>query len=196
MLINFNSSKPLYIVGTGIPAVELKNWILEEYNCDIFLVTRQQLHDLDDNSQCIPGFANREYRLALVNDLICKNYTWVSYIHPSSILNSTAKIGPGTVIQPMVTIGHEVVIGNFGWIAAYCFVSHGDILGNNVVLSPNVIVAGSTRIGDNVTIGLSSTICDKISICSDCNFLMTSVITKNIDTPGVYLGNRKSITAS
>ena len=192
MLLNYNPNKTLYIVGTGIPAVELRDWIAnEDPNLEIVLIERQQLKNLPDNSQCIPGFANRRFRSEMVNDPLCKNHTWVSYVHPSSVLIATAKIGAGTVIHPMSVIGHNVIIGNFGWITPYCLLSHGDILGNNVVLSPRVIVGGTTTIGDNVTIGLSSTICDKISICSDCEFLMTSVVTKNIVVPGIYVGNKK-----
>jgi UDP-3-O-[3-hydroxymyristoyl] glucosamine N-acyltransferase len=64
-------------------------------------------------------------------------------------------------------------------------------LGNNFVCSPGVIVGGSSTIGDNVFIGLSSCIRDKISICNDVKFQMTSVVTKSITESGTYYGNKK-----
>lgn len=193
MLLNFDPNKPLYIIGTGIPAQELLLWIKAENHGKISLVDRHSLSDLPNNIQCIPGFSNREFRLTLFSDPIIKNYHWVSYVHPSSvILTEIENVGTGTVIQPMVTVGHSVDIGKFGWITPYCLVSHGDVLGTNVVLNPRTTVGGSTQIGNNVTVGLSSTICDKISICSDCEFLMTSVVTKNIVEPGKYYGNKKT----
>ena len=193
MLINFDSNKPLYIVGTGTPAIELRVWIYDEYNIKPQLIERQNLNTLPNDSQCIPGFANREFRLKLVTDTNCQNHNWVSYFHPSSLVISTAQLGHGTVIHPMTTVGHNAVVGNFGWFAPYCLIGHGDILGNNVVLGPGVIVGGSTNIGNNVSIGLGSKICNKISICSDTEFLMTSIVTNDIDDPGTYYGNRKTI---
>lgn len=95
----------------------------------------------------------------------------------------------------MATVGYGATISKFGWITPYCLISHGDVLGSNVVLSPRVIVGGSTTVGHNVTIGMGSIVCDKISICSDCEFLMNSVVTKNIDQPGRYYGNKKTIEA-
>jgi UDP-3-O-[3-hydroxymyristoyl] glucosamine N-acyltransferase len=112
------------------------------------------------------------------------------------ILTGIEKISNGTVIQPMVTVGYEASIGPFGWITPYCLVSHGDVLGSNVVLSPRVIVGGSTTIGDNVTIGIGTIVSDKINICSDCEFIMSSVVTKSIDQPGKYYGNKKTVLLS
>jgi UDP-3-O-[3-hydroxymyristoyl] glucosamine N-acyltransferase len=193
VLHNFDPAKPLYIIGTGMPAHELLSWIRAEHHGKISLVDRPALLDLPNDIQCIPGFANREFRLALFSDSIIENYHWVTYVHPSSVmLTEIENVGLGTVIQPMVTVGHSVDIGKFGWITPYCLVSHGDVLGTNVILGPRTIVGGSTQIGNNVTVGLSSTICDKISICSDCEFLMTSVVTKNIEESGRYYGNKKT----
>lgn len=191
MLINFDPKKSLYIVGTGIPALELGEHILSETVANIQHIEREDLINLPDNSQCIIGFANREFRFKLFADSAHTAHTWVSYIHPSSVVSATAKFGKGTVIYQMTNIGYNVVIGDFGWVTPHCLVSHGANLGNNVVLNPRTTIAGSTSIGNDVTIGMGSTICDKISLGDNIEFIMLSVVTKDITKAGKYFGNRK-----
>jgi UDP-3-O-[3-hydroxymyristoyl] glucosamine N-acyltransferase len=194
MLIDFDSTKLLYVFGKGVPALELSDWISNELPVEIKHVDQNELNNLPANSQCIMGFSNREFRFKLFMDSAYKAHNWVSYIHPSSIVSATARIGKGVVIQPMADIGYNVVIGDFSWVTPYCLVSHGATLGNNVVLSPRTIIGGSTSIGNDVTIGMGSTICDKILIGNNIEFVMSSVVTKDITEPGRYYSNKKMIT--
>lgn len=192
MLINFDADEVLYVIGTGISARGIQQWIQSETQIEVKLIERWQLTEISKNSQCVVGFNSMDYRLMLLSDPACENIRWITYIHPSSnIATSMDRISRGTVIDPMCHVGFETSIGKFGRLLPFCMVGHGTILGNNVVLKPNCSIGGSTNIGDNVTVGMGTIIKDKINICSDCEFLMNSVVTKNIDQPGRYYGNKR-----
>ena len=191
MLINYNFTDALYIVGTGIAAEEIAEWIRDESNIQATLVSKQEYIKLPAGSNCILGFANMDYRTALINDPGVNSFNWVSFVHPKATVTKTAKLGPGTVIQPLVCIGHNVRVGDFGWIAAMSHVGHGSELGNNNVVGPGTLIAGSTQIGDNVLFGQSCSVRDKIRIGNKIEFTMNSVVTKDIAESGNYYGNKK-----
>jgi UDP-3-O-[3-hydroxymyristoyl] glucosamine N-acyltransferase len=137
------------------------------------------------------GFNNIDYRIRTITQL--KNtMQWPSYIHPNSIVEPTVTIGIGCIVYPMSTLLHRAAIDDFSAVCTNAHISHGTILGKNVVVCPGVIIGGSTTVGDNVFFGQKTSVRDKILICSNTRFAMSSVVTKSIGIPGVYVGNRKS----
>lgn len=64
------------------------------------------------------------------------------------VINSSAKIGRGTIIQHCVTIGE--VDGN------------APIIGDNCYIGARAIVIGNIRIGNNVKIGAGAVVCKDV----------------------------------
>jgi len=193
MLTDYDPLLPLYVYGQGVAARELEAWIkTTESHCGkISQIGQDEFSALPHQSQVIVGFANNQYRMRTFQSSWRHRYRWVGYVHPSSMIPVDTIFGIGSVIQPGVWIGHEVTIGNFAWITTLCHVGHGASLGENVVLNPKSLVLGSTCIGSNVWIGAASTVADHVTITNNCEFLMTSTVTKSIVQPGRYLGNRR-----
>jgi len=111
-------------------------------------------------------------------------------------------IGPFVEIQRSVRIGPRCKIQSHSFvcelvdIGADCFVGHGVMFINDKfsVGGPahgNRSLWQPTRIGDRVSIGSNATILP-VSICSDVVIGAGSVVTRNIDEPGVYVGNPAS----
>jgi len=108
-------------------------------------------------------------------------------------------IGPFVEIQKSVTIGKHCKIQSHSFICELvtigdnCFVSHGVVFINDLFTSGGP--AGgkknlwkSTTIGNNVSLGSNSTILP-VTICDNVVVGAGSVVTKNIDEPGIYAGN-------
>ncbi len=68
-------------------------------------------------------------------------------VHPSAIVESSASIGDGAAIGPLVVIGRDVVIGPGARIAAHVTIGDGTRIGADVTLHAGV------RIGERVAIG-------------------------------------------
>ncbi|SFA70161.1 UDP-3-O-[3-hydroxymyristoyl] glucosamine N-acyltransferase [Poseidonocella pacifica] len=62
-------------------------------------------------------------------------------------------VGPGTKIDNLAQIGHNVVIGRDCLICAQVGIAGSSIIGNNVVLGGQTGVSDNLRIGDNVITG-------------------------------------------
>jgi UDP-3-O-[3-hydroxymyristoyl] glucosamine N-acyltransferase len=73
-------------------------------------------------------------------------------IHPTAVVDPSAKVGnrvsiqPHAVIEPNVSIGDETVIG------AGSYIGHESVIGDSCVVYPNVTVRERTRIGTRVII--------------------------------------------
>jgi UDP-3-O-[3-hydroxymyristoyl] glucosamine N-acyltransferase len=192
MLIGCNLSNPVFVIGTGVPALEITHWIKQEYpGLQIQNIDHNQYKKLPNGSQCVIGFANPVHRKNLINDVEHLQHNWLTFIHPTSLVENIDNIGPGSMIEPGVIIMYAVSIGKYAWITPRVLICHNATIGNNVIINPGALIAGSTVIGDNVLIGQSSSIKDQLTITSNVEFCMNSVVTKNISEPGQYYGNRR-----
>ena len=111
-------------------------------------------------------------------------------------------VGPFVEIQGSVQIGDRSKVQSHSFICELvnigedCFIGHG-VMFINDVFSKGGPAGGdknlwrATSIGDRVSIGSNATILP-VSICSDVVIGAGAVVTKDIRTPGVYMGNPAS----
>lgn len=110
-----------------------------------------------------------------------------SFIGPFVEIQSGVKIGARSKVQSHTFICELVEIGDD------CFVGHGVMFVNDT-FSTGGPAGGrrelwrATHIGNRVFIGSNATILP-VGICSDVVIGAGAVVTKDIDTPGVYAGN-------
>lgn len=107
-------------------------------------------------------------------------------------------IGPFTEIQNNVFIGDNSRIQSHTFICSNtiigknCFIGHG-VMFTNDKFKNNKIEKNSenflrTELGDNVLVGSNSTLLP-VKICSNVTIGAGSVVTKDIEEPGIYYGN-------
>lgn len=108
-------------------------------------------------------------------------------------------IGPFVEIQKDVTIGDNCKVQSHAFICELvtigndCFIGHGVMFINDLfqVGSPargNKSLWKETKIGNHVSIGSNATILP-VSICDHVVIGAGSVVTKDIEKPGIYAGN-------
>ena len=68
-------------------------------------------------------------------------------------------------------------------------VAHDCVLGEEVSINPGARVNGHVVLGDRVTIGAQAAILEGVRIASDVIVGMGAVVVKDIDEPGIYVGN-------
>nr|WP_321270706.1 acyltransferase [uncultured Tolumonas sp.] len=131
----------------------------------------------------------------------------VTIIEPVNLYGSQidddAFIGPFVEIQKNVVIGKRTKVQSHTFICEFvtigddCFIGHGVIFANDLfktgVPNPDPQSWGKTSIADNVTIGSNVTILP-VKICSGAVIGAGAVVTKDISTPGTYLGNPATLS--
>lgn len=108
-------------------------------------------------------------------------------------------VGPFVEIQKNVNIGDRTKIQSHSFICELvdigndCFIGHGVVFINDIFseggpAKGNKSIWRKTSIGNNVSIGSNATILP-VEICDNAVVGAGSVVTRNIDVPGVYIGN-------
>lgn len=118
-----------------------------------------------------------------------KGYALASYISSSAIIWPDFICGENCLIleqnniQPFVKIGNNVTM----WSGNH--IGHHSSIGDNTFLTSHVVVSGRVSVGRNCFLGVNSTIRDKLTIADDCLISAGSLVTKNTDPFGVYMGS-------
>jgi acetyltransferase-like isoleucine patch superfamily enzyme len=110
-----------------------------------------------------------------------------SFVGPFVEIQKGVRIGQRCRIQSHAFICELVVIGDD------CFISHGAMFINDLFESGGPAVGDrslwkETKIGNHVRIGTNATILP-VTICDGAVIGAGAVVTKDIDEPGIYVGN-------
>lgn len=187
------NEKPLKIIGYSESMLTQdsmyygKNFV----NDDVSIMTPQEFKNLQskDDFQYFIGFAldlkEREQTIDLLDEY---DSDCVTFIHETASVHEGAVIGKGSCVANFSTIMQGAVLGKHCFVETYCLVSHNTIIGNNCMLHSGTMIAGKTNIGKNCMFNFRSGIMNKLDICDNTVIGAFSNVTKNIDTPGVYVG--------
>lgn len=109
------------------------------------------------------------------------------FIGPFTEIQKDVKIGSRTKVQSHTFICELVTIGDD------CFIGHGvmfinDLFSKGGPAQGDKSLWKETHIGNKVSIGSNATILP-VSICDNVVVAAGAVVTKNIDEPGIYVGN-------
>ena len=108
-------------------------------------------------------------------------------------------IGPFVEVQKGVKIGRKCRVQSHSFICElveigdHCFISHGAMFINDTFASggpagKDINLWKSTSVGNYVSIGTNATILP-VKICDHVVIGAGSVVTKDIEEPGIYAGN-------
>lgn len=89
---------------------------------------------------------------AVVAKLAPKPVAFSPGVHPTAVVDPTAKIGNAVSIQPHVVIEAHAKIGDNAVIGAGTYIGHETSIGDSCLIYPNVTIRERTRIGARVII--------------------------------------------
>jgi sugar O-acyltransferase (sialic acid O-acetyltransferase NeuD family) len=112
-----------------------------------------------------------------------------TFIHSSCYRDQSASIGQGSVIYPGCVIDQNVTIEDNVLMNISCTVAHDTVIGKHSFLSPSVAIAGFVNVKEQCIIGINSTIIDNITMTAKTQIGGGGVVIKDIDEPGLYVGN-------
>jgi len=187
------NEKPLKIIGYSESMLTQdsmyygKNFVNE----DISIMTPDEFKNLQskDDFQYFIGFAldlkEREQTIDLLDEY---DSDCVTFIHETASVHEGAIIGKGSCVANFSTVMQGAVLGKHCFVETYCLISHNTTVGNNCMLHSGTMIAGKTNIGKNCMFNFRSGVMNKLDICDNTVVGAFSNVTKNIDTPGVYVG--------
>ena len=133
------------------------------------------------------GYDHMQERANFFNKF-CKKIPFANLLHSSCIIGSNVDLGQGNVFYPGVIIDANVKIENNVLINLGCTISHDSIIESHCYISPAVSIAGYSKIGQKSMLGINCTIIENLKICSNTKIGAGSVVIKNIEDSGIYVG--------
>lgn len=101
-------------------------------------------------------------------------------IHPSVILSSTVKIGPGTLVVAGSVANAGILIGLGTILNTACGVDHDCMIGEFVHISPGAHLAGGVLVGDGTWIGIGAVVREGVQIGKDVIFAAGAAVVSDI----------------
>lgn len=133
-------------------------------------------------------------RYELFNTARQIGYEFPVVVSPTAILDSSIKIGEGTVIMPGCIVNVDSFIGKNCIINTAVVIEHDCRIGNHCHIAPGVHLSGGVRIGDLSFVGIGSTVIQGIKIGKNVTIGAGSVVTDDIPDNAVVVGNPARIT--
>lgn len=118
-----------------------------------------------------------------------KSTKFETLIHPNITISKWNKIGEGSIICAGCILTCNIELGQHTHVNLDCTIGHDCKIGDYFTAAPSVNISGKCKIGKKVYIGTNSAIRDKISICDEVTIGMGSIVVKDINEPGIYIGN-------
>lgn len=134
------------------------------------------------------AIGDNKTRMRIYESLADKKAKLPTLIHPTAVIDETVNIGNGTVVMANVIINASTTIGKACIVNTASTVDHDCIIEDYVHVSPGVHIAGTVSIGERTWIGIGTNVINNLSICGDCLIGAGSIVTKDINDAGTYLG--------
>lgn len=188
------NNKPIKIIG--YPESSLTDgalqWLSLESKNEITIITPEAFLNHPDKSdyQYMVGFSlDMNLRKIICDEIDNLGLDCVSYIHDSSLVFDTCKIGKGIFVGSYSSLGYHSSIEDYCWIECYCLITHHVNIGRGCIIHGGSSIAGRTKIGSSCTFGFKSSAINNINIADDVTIGAFSNVTKSITKPGRYVGS-------
>lgn len=195
----------LVFVGSGRFASELYGWmkksdLLKSYEelCYISPTESQlplqymgpiSLENLQSDDKLILAIGDIKYRRDAIDKLNTLKSNFISYIHPTALINENVELGSGIVVFPFCIISNDAIIGDFAFLNGYSSIGHDCVVGENLVMSPYAAITGNCKIGNDVYMATHSTVIPGRTIGNKCKISPTSVAMKDVQDGYTVIGN-------
>jgi acetyltransferase EpsM len=142
------------------------------------------------------GIANLEFRQKIVTTLCDRGAQFIGFIHPHSLVSSSATIGLGTVISHNVSVGPMASIGSFNVINSRATIGHDAVIGDFNFICPSVSLSGNTKIGSQNLLGTNVCTIPNIEIGNHNIIAEGMVIANNVtDNETIFYRYKEKIIA-
>lgn len=110
-------------------------------------------------------------------------------VSPAAVVNEEVVMGVGTVVFDGAIVNSGTKVGRGCILNTHCTVEHDCCLGQNVHIAPGAVLSGGATIGDHCMVGAGATVIHGIRVVAGCMIGAGAVVVRDIDEPGVYVGN-------
>lgn len=128
-------------------------------------------------------------RIALRESLGIPPERFLSFVHPTTYIAKSAKMGLANIILANCVINNNVCIGNFNTMNSNALIGHDTVLGDNNFIAAHTCIGSGLKIGNGNFTGLNCSMRNLITV-GDYNLIgMASNVVKDVSDGNVLVGN-------
>jgi sugar O-acyltransferase (sialic acid O-acetyltransferase NeuD family) len=199
----------LIIVGAGGFAREVYHWArdtfsnnsytikgflsynnkdLEGYKIEAGIIGNDEVYKIKENDRFIIAIGDIDIKKRAINKLESRGAKFISLIHPTSTIVSTAKIGKGVVICPYCLVSDDVELDDFVLLNTYSSCGHDVKVGKYSILSPYVALNGFVKAENEVFIGTHATVIANKKVGFKSKVSANSVVMRDVPARCMVFG--------
>ena len=130
-----------------------------------------------------------EERVALRDSFGIPKERFYTFIHPSSYIAKSVKMGYGNVILANCCINSNVVMGNFNSLMFNSLVGHDTRMGDNNFIAAATVIGSNIKIGNGNFTGLNSSIKNMVTMGNYNLVGMAANVVKPVTDHEILIGN-------
>jgi len=129
-------------------------------------------------------------RLQLFSDIESLGFkNWMSLIHPSAVISTSAKVGDNVFINANTTVASNTKVSDNCLINRNVAVGHNVNIGSFCEIGPAVNITGGTQINDKVFIGAGAIIINEVKIGTEATVAAGSLVTRDVRDQTLVMGS-------
>lgn len=128
-------------------------------------------------------------RTDLLNSFEIPLEKFYTFIHPTTYMARSAKVGYGTVLYSNCVINSNAVIGHHNTFNSGCLIGHDTKIGNNNFFAAQALIGSNTVIKNYVFVGLNATVNNMITLEDNIMVGMGSCVVKSVEGDQIIVGN-------
>lgn len=128
----------------------------------------------------VGGIVDQKVRSYIFNRLIRVGFYLPAIIHPSAVVEKSAKIGFGTQVFANAYIGSEAVMDDMCMINTGAIISHDCFVGKFSHIAPGAMLAGAVRVENSALVGMGVTTAIGVQIGEGARIGNGAIILKDV----------------
>lgn len=142
------------------------------------------------------GFGQKNrFRAQKCSEAKSMGYDLISFVSADAMLAKNVRIGENSTIHEGAIVQQFCTLGDNVQILSGANVSHHCTIGDHAFIAGSVTLGGGCHIGDYCFIGMNATILHGLTIAPNVVIGAGSVVTRDIETAGTYVGNPARLLA-
>jgi acetyltransferase EpsM len=137
-------------------------------------------------ANAIGGVGDIMSRVRIFQRIHSSNLTCPTLIHPSAVVESSAKLADGVQVFPHAYVGSESVVGFGAIVNTSAVVSHDCFLEAYANVAPGALLAGGVSVGEGALIGMGVTVNLGVHIGAGARIGNSAVIKQDVP-PGAIV---------
>lgn len=132
--------------------------ILGGRSCDLPIVADPSRYEPQAGDALVLAIGIPSVRRRVAEDLLARGAEFLTLIHPSAVVCSTATIGAGSILCPGSIVSDSAEVGRFVLVNYHASLAHDAHAGDFAVLSPYATLGGDASIGEDAFLGLHASV--------------------------------------